>query len=457
VCVIPRSLGRANTNKWISNLKKSVRAHAAEIIHTLQNNQSNLDALLKKHSKCLQEPEKRYLQSLCYGVCREWFHLEAIEKGLLEKPLKARDQILSAIIRCGIYELGWMGTKEHAVVNESVDVAAAEGRPWARGLINAILRHFLRNKSELKMERLNEEALWNHPHWLIENIKVSWPKYWESILVENNVHPPMWLRVNRKKIQRDAYLERLLNANIKATKGSAPDSIRLTEPSPVNCLPGFDDGLLSVQDESSQWASIALNPLAKERVLDACAAPGGKTCHILEMANCDLTALDISEQRLARVAENCLRLGLRATLKAADISQLSRWWDKAHYDAVLVDLPCSATGVIRRHPDIRIMRSEQSLRSLAEIQSAILDASWKTVGVGGRMLVTTCSILSQENDKQIYKFTQRHSDVTIIKLSGIPGIVTNHGIQQLPNHEGGDGFYYALLVKSQFPNERVSA
>jgi len=438
-------------------MKRSVRTHAAEIIYALQNQQSNLDALLRKHGKTLDESDRRHLQALCYGLCREWFHIEAIENVLIERPLKARDQILSAVVRCGIYELGWMASKEHAVVSEYVDVAVVEGRPWARGLVNAILRQFIRKKSELKMERQTDEALWNHPKWLIDAIQAAWPDQWERIVVENNVHPPMTLRINQQKASAVDYLEELVAAGIEATPGTAPSSIRLRIPVSVNRLPGFEEGLVSVQDESSQWASVALAPTNGERILDACAAPGGKTCHILELAQCQLTALDISEQRLARVKENLVRLGLRATLKAADASQIDGWWDKEPFDAILLDLPCSATGVIRRNPDVRLMRSEESLRSLLSMQIMILDATWQTLCEGGRMLVTTCSILPRENDVQIEKFLDRHPDASVQQITHVPGLATSFGIQQLPDHAGGDGFYYALLVKSGPASDGVFA
>ena len=438
-------------------MKKSVRAHAAEIIDALQNQQSNLDALLRKHSKNLSPTDKKLLQSICYGICREWFHLEEIESHLLDKPLKARDQILSAIVRCGVYELGWMGSKEHAVVSEYVDVTLTAGRPWARGLINAVLRQFIRKKSELKMERRSSQTLWNHPAWLIETIQTSWPDYWEQILVENNVHPPMTLRVNRKKEHRDTYIKALASQGVKAEAGSSPDSVRLIEPMPVQVLAGFAEGVVSVQDESSQWASIILNPQKGERILDACAAPGGKTCHLLEMADTHITALDVSEQRLSRIKENLVRLGLRADLIAADASHTDSWWDQTPFDAVLLDLPCSATGVIRRNPDVRLMRSEASLKSLIGMQTMILDATWETLRVGGRFLVTTCSILPQENQQQIRKFLDRHSDAELIQIDGVPGIDTGFGIQHFPIHTGGDGFFYALLVKSEPTNDGVSA
>lgn len=438
-------------------MSKSLRTHACEVVYALQNQQSNLDALLKKHGKQLSPADQRHLQSLCYGICREWFHLAEIESKLLDKPLKARDQILSAIVRCGLYELGWMRSKDYAVVSEYVNVTVIEGRPWARGLINAVLRQFIRKQSELKMQRQGIEALWNHPAWLIEAIQTAWPDHWERVLVENNVHPPMTLRINRLKSTASEYLQTLVAHGIDCIAGSAPDSIRLTEPRPVHDLPGFSDGVVSVQDESSQWASIALDPQPSERILDACAAPGGKTCHLLEMASCDVTALDISEQRLTLIKENLIRLGLRAHLHPADASHVDGWWDQQPFDALLIDLPCSATGVIRRHPDVRLMRSESALRSLTGMQSMILDAVWTTLKPGGRALVTTCSVLPQENDVQIENFLKHHSDASIAKLDGIPGIKTSCGIQQLPDHSGGDGFYYALLVKSPPQHDRASA
>lgn len=441
----------------INSMKKSVRAHTAEVIYALQNQQSNLDALLRKHSKSLSSNDKKFMQAICYGVCREWFHLDEIESNLLDKPLKARDQILSAIVRCGIYELGWMGSKEHAVVSEYVDITLTAGRPWARGLINAVLRQFIRNRSGLKMERHSAQTLWNHPAWLIETIQTSWPDYWEQILVENNVHPPMTLRTNRKKLNRDHYIKSLASQGVKSEPGSSPDSVRLTEPVAVEALDGFIEGLVSVQDESSQWASIILDPQNDERILDACAAPGGKTCHLLEIADSHITALDVSERRLSRIRENLVRLGLRADLIAADASQTDSWWDKVPFDAVLLDLPCSATGVIRRKPDVRLMRSEATLKSLLGMQAMILDATWRTLRVGGRFLVTTCSVLPQENQHQIRKFLDRHPDAALVQIKGAPGIDTKFGIQHFPIHTGGDGFFYALLVKSKPINGGVSA
>lgn len=438
-------------------MRKTLRAHASEIINSLQNQQSNLDVLLKKHGKALSQSDRNFLQSLCYGVCREWFHLAEIENRLLNKRLKTRDQILSAIVRCGLYELGWMHQKDHAVVSEYVDASIIEGRPWARGLINAILRNFIRNRSEYKMERSTQETLWNHPEWLIKRIQQAWPKHWEKILVENNVHPPMALRINRKITTQEEYIGSLIDLGIDCQAGSAPDSVRLTEPHSVGELPGFDMGRVSVQDESSQWAAILVAPSSKERILDACAAPGGKTCHLLEIANCNVIALDISEKRLTKVTENLMRLGLRAITIAADASHLDSWWDNIPFDAILLDLPCSGTGVIRRHPDIRLMRSSESLRSLTVMQQLILDSCWETLKVGGRMIVTTCSILPDENDEQIGKFLFRHHNAELMPITEIPGLKTSFGIQQVPSHGGGDGFYYAALVKSQALEERVSA
>ena len=438
-------------------MKKSVRAHAAEVINALQSQQSNLDILIRKHAKILVESDKKLLKSICYGICREWFHLEEIESQLLDKPLKARDQILSSIVRCGIYELGWMGSKEHAVVSEYVDVTVTEGRPWARGLVNAVLRQFIRKKSELKMERHSAQTLWNHPQWLIDIIKINWPEHWEKVLVENNVHPPMTLRVNRRRQSRDDYLARIKALGIEAEKGSAVDSVRLSQPLTLQALEGFEEGVVSIQDESSQWASIILNPQNNERILDACAAPGGKTCHLLEMADSHITALDISEKRLFRIKENLVRLGLRAELIVADASHIESWWDQQYFDAIILDLPCSATGVIRRNPDVRLMRSETSLRSLIGMQTMILDAAWETLNVGGRFLVTTCSILPQENQLQIKKFLDRHTDAQLTSIVGAPGINTEFGIQHLPTHAGGDGFFYSLLFKSEPDHGGVSA
>lgn len=439
-------------------MSKTVRARAVEIIFALQNQRSNLDGLLAKHSKLVSEQDRKFLHSLCYGIARQWYHLSAIENQLIDKPLKPRDLILGAIVRCGIYELGWMRSKEHAVVTEYVDATVVEGRPWARGLVNAVLRNFIRHRAELKMERHEAETLWNHPTWLIDRIKHAWPDRWESILVENNAHPPMTLRVNQRLISRETQMEKLRAQGIDCAAGSAPSSIRLSDPSPVERLDGFDQGFLSVQDESSQWASLALQPSVGERILDACAAPGGKTTHLLELADLDLLALDISERRLTKITENLVRLGLRAQLKAADASQPETWWDGAFFDGVLLDAPCSATGVIRRHPDIRLMRTEATISALLGMQRVLLDALWGVIKENGRLLYTTCSILPSENDVQIERFLERHADASLGTLNpDVPGTRTAYGIQQFPSHTGGDGFYYALLVKSGSSQPRVRA
>ena len=445
-------------SKWWALMSKTVRARAVEIIFALQNQRSNLDGLLAKHGKQVSDQDRKFLQSLCYGITRQWYHLSAIEAQLIDKPLKPRDLILGAIVRCGIYELGWMRSKEHAVVTEYVDATVVEGRPWARGLVNAVLRNFIRHRAELKMERHQAETLWNHPSWLIERIQSAWPERWEGILVENNAPPPMTLRVNQRLVSRETQIEKLRAQDIDCVPGSAPASIRLNEPSPVERLDGFNQGFLSVQDESSQWASIALAGISGERILDACAAPGGKTTHLLELADLDLLALDISERRLTKITENLVRLGLRAQLKAADASQPDTWWDGIPFDGILLDAPCSATGVIRRHPDIRLMRSEAAIKSLLGMQRALIDALWEVLKDGGRLLYTTCSILPSENDEQIERFLGHHPDASLGVLNaGIPGIRTTHGIQQLPSHTGGDGFYYALLVKSGSSQPKVRA
>lgn len=350
---------------------------------------------------------------------------------------------------------------EHTVVDQAVQ-AMQKRAPAAAGFVNAVLRRFLRERDAVvAAAQRDPQGAFNHPPWWIERLRQDWPSQWQAILKANNEHPPMSLRVNARHLTAQAYLERLTAAGIAARLAGpqAPQGLILHKAVPVTALPGFDQGLVSVQDVAAQMAAPLLltdrqdlSPLLPDaRVLDACSAPGGKTAHLLELADLDLLALDADAQRLNRVQDTLRRLQLRARLKAADARQTATWWDGQPYDAILLDAPCSASGIVRRHPDVRWLRRPGDIGTLAEIQAGLLDALWPTLRAGGRLVYATCSIFKAEGQDQVDAFLQRHGDARALAVEGVTGHLlplADNG----PNAGGGasmvDGFFYALLVKN---------
>lgn len=350
---------------------------------------------------------------------------------------------------------------EHTVVDQAVQ-AMQKRAPAAAGFVNAVLRRFLRERDAVvAAAQRDPQGAFNHPPWWIERLRQDWPSQWQAILKANNEHPPMSLRVNARHLTAQAYLERLTAVGIAARLAGpqAPQGLILHKAVPVTALPGFDQGLVSVQDVAAQMAAPLLltdrqdlSPLLPDaRVLDACSAPGGKTAHLLELADLDLLALDADAQRLNRVQDTLRRLQLRARLKAADARQTATWWDGQPYDAILLDAPCSASGIVRRHPDVRWLRRPGDIGTLAEIQAGLLDALWPTLRAGGRLVYATCSIFKAEGQDQVDAFLQRHGDARALAVEGVTGHLlplADNG----PNAGGGasmvDGFFYALLVKN---------
>jgi len=350
---------------------------------------------------------------------------------------------------------------EHTVVDQAVQ-AMQKRAPAAAGFVNAVLRRFLRERDAVvAAAQRDPQGAFNHPPWWIERLRQDWPSQWQAILQANNQHPPMSLRVNARHLTAQAYLERLAAVGIAARLAGplAPQGLILEKAVPVTALPGFDQGLVSVQDVAAQLAAPLLlidrhdlTPLPPDaRVLDACSAPGGKTAHLLELADLDLLALDADAQRLNRVQDTLRRLQLRARLKAADARQTASWWDGQLFDAILLDAPCSASGIVRRHPDVRWLRRPGDIGALAEIQAGLLDALWPTLKAGGRLVYATCSIFKAEGQAQVDAFMQRHGDARALAVEG----VTGHLLPLADNgsNAGGgasmvDGFFYALLVKN---------
>lgn len=397
------------------------------------------------------EKNRAYIQEICFGVCRWYFQLTFIANQLIQKPLKEKDQDVAVLILMGLYELIYLRTPDHAVVSETVEAVKAMKKNWATGFVNAILRNFIRQKDSL-MEKTNKnlEAHFSHPAWMIGKIKKAWPEAWQEILNTNNERAPMTLRVNQQSTSRDQYLQQLLEAGIKAKPTSfSPVGIVLDSPCAVSALPGFFDGVVSVQDESAQLATELLDLQPEQIVLDACAAPGGKTCHILEMQPNlkKLVAVDHDKKRLARIQENLDRVNVSAELIAENVLNLKKLFADETFDRILLDAPCSATGVIRRHPDIKLLRRESDIKTLSLTQLKLLKSCWQALKPGGRLVYATCSIFPEENIDVIEQFLQETSDASEITLDTFWGEKQKHGRQIFPGQNQMDGFYYAILYR----------
>ncbi|WP_434777040.1 16S rRNA (cytosine(967)-C(5))-methyltransferase RsmB [Neisseria sp. Ec49-e6-T10] len=374
------------------------------------------------------------LKDLCFGCQRYLGTLTFYLRNLVPKPLT--DKEIENLLLVAIYQLTYTKNAPHAVVNEAVLLASKLAKGKFKNLVNAVLRNFLRQKEKLYiLAQKNDEAKYNHPQWLLNYLKQFYPKQWHNIITANQSHPPMTLRINKKKIDTQTYLEALRQKGIEGKK-LGDFTIKLQKPIPISILPGFELGWVSVQDFGAQQAALLLEPQDNESILDACAAPGGKTGHLLELAHCQVTALEIDPNRVTKIQENLERLGERAIIQCVDASELNQWYNGEKFDAILADVPCSASGVIRRHSDIKWLRQKTDAHTIAKQQLPLLDALWQTLKSGGRMLLATCSIFHEENTEQTKAFLSRHSDASLIKE-----------ITLLPC-EQNDGFYYALLQKN---------
>ncbi|HEY8160465.1 MAG TPA: 16S rRNA (cytosine(967)-C(5))-methyltransferase RsmB [Methylobacter sp.] len=426
----------------------NTRLVAARVLsRVLQDGQSLTAALDNAFLAVESGKDRAFVQALCYGVCRQYHRLDYILSQLLDKPLKDAD--VKALALVGLYQLKYMRVKPHAAVSETV--LAARKKPWAKSLINAVLRTYLREQEELehKADKFQVAAL-SHPDWLIKQIERDWPEQALSIFLENNLQPPMVLRVNLAKVSREHYLQLLIEQDIEAEAVSfCPSAIRLDKPVPVDILPGFADGLVSVQDTAAQLAAGLLDVQPGHRVLDVCAAPGGKAAHILESQPQlkELVAVDIDESRMQRVSENCRRLKLQATLVVGDAANPSDWWEGKPFDRILLDAPCSALGVIRRHPDIKLLRRAEDIQQLQALQKNILKAVWPLLAPGGLMVYATCSILKQENEQQVKTFLAEHSDAVELPINAGWGAAGACGRQIFTGESAMDGFYYARISK----------
>jgi 16S rRNA (cytosine967-C5)-methyltransferase len=425
------------------------RSAAALVVEGVMQGRS-LDRALEEVSAKVREGEQSLAAELAYGVCRWYPLLSALLDAMMQKPIKPSQRVVTALLLVGLYQLTETRIPEHAAVAETVKAVERLGKRWAKGLVNALLRRFTRERDEQLAAAMRDEAArLDLPDWLARRIKAQWPKAYEAIAAGWRMRPPMALRVNGSRIARSDYVRLLMDSGFTCRPSAISASgVLLDKPCAVSVLPGFADGLVSVQDCGAQLAAELLAPRAGEQILDACAAPGGKTTHLLEQQpGASVTAADISEERLQRVRENLERLALEAELVVADIAKAGAIWPPAHFDRILLDVPCSATGVIRRHPDIRLLRRPGDIDGLVETQRRILEASWALVKPGGYLLYATCSVLAEENQQQVKRFLEQNAAAREIPLS-VPGaVVMDPGIQLLPVDGATDGFYYALLEK----------
>ena len=427
----------------------NLRGLAAQILSRVINDGQSLTAALENQlPKLYDHQDRAFVQALCYGVIRHYYSLTCTLQQLLDKPLKTKDGDIQALLLVGLYQLQHMRVKSHAAVSETV--SATRHKPWAKSLVNAILRNYLRDAENLRCHTDRSASL-NHPDWIIEALEQNWPDQSAQIMAANDQAAPMSLRVNLLQGSREDYLNRLQQLDIIAQISAySPAGIVLDQAINVEQLPGFAEGLVSVQDLAAQLAAELLDVKPGQRVLDLCAAPGGKTAAILEQQPGlqSLLAIDVDAHRLERVNDNLKRLNLQAEILAADASQPETWAGDKQFDRILLDAPCSGFGVIRRHPDIKILRRASDIETLQGLQSKILNAAWQLLAPGGILLYATCSVLKPENEQQIAKFLASHPDASELAIEANWGMARPHGRQILPGDNQMDGFYYAKLGKS---------
>ena len=426
----------------------NTRLVAAKVLaRVLQDGQSLTVALELALKSVESVKDKAFIQAICYGVCRYFYRLDFILNELLAKPLK--DQDIKALALIGLYQLKYMRVKPHAAVSETV--FAAGKKPWAKALINALLRSYLRDQEglEAKADQV-KSAFTSHPNWLVKQVEQDWPEQAQQIFHENNQPPPMTLRINLARISQSQYIQALAEKEIEAKAVSfCPSAIVLDKPVMVDLLPGFMEGWVSVQDTAAQLAAMLLDVQIGDRVLDVCAAPGGKAAHILEHQPQlkELVAVDIDMSRMQRVDDNLQRLKLTAKMIVGDAASPKDWWDGQLFERILLDAPCSALGVIRRHPDIKLLRRVGDIKPLQELQQSIMQAIWPLLAPGGLMLYATCSILKQENELQIKAFLMEHPDAVEVPIDADWGVSGSYGRQIITGESSMDGFYYARIRK----------
>ncbi|WP_434340542.1 16S rRNA (cytosine(967)-C(5))-methyltransferase RsmB [Motilimonas cestriensis] len=439
-------------SQWGVNLaNQNVRAAAAQVLNNVVERGESLSNALPLAQQTVAARDRALLQELCYGVLRWLPRLDFFCKSLMDKPLTGKKRPLHYLVLVGIYQLLYTRIPAHAAVADTVNGVKELKAPALKGLINAVLRNFQRQEESLIAQVENNITLtYCYPSWIVKRLQANYPSNYQAILEAGNERAPMWLRVNRRHYSPEQYQTLLAESDITSeTSTISSQALRLDKPIDVSKLTGFDQGASSVQDAAAQMAALLLDAQPGERILDACAAPGGKTAHILENQP-DLqamTAIDFDQKRLLRVQDNLDRIGLNASLIHGDASLPETWWDEQLFDRILLDAPCSATGVIRRHPDIKWLRRDSDIAELVQLQKAILKANWALLKSGGTLLYATCSILADENTQQIKGFLAENKDAILLPINP-DDTPENPGWQILPGQEHMDGFYYAKLRKA---------
>lgn len=427
----------------------NARLKAIQALMPVVQQKASLTSSLPKAQQRLSTEDASLTQALAFGVCRFYTRLNFLAEQLLERPFKSKDLDVHLLLLIGLYQLQEERVADYAAIDTCVEASKKLNKPWASNLINACLRRFQREKTELTtLIEGKEIAATAHPQWLLKKIKKAYRQDWQAICAANNRQPPMTLRVNQRQICRDAYLQQLEEQGVEATATPfSPWGITLAQPTHPANLPNFTEGFFSVQDEAAQLVPLVLAIQNGHKVLDACCAPGGKTAHLAETADIHLTALDIDAQRLKRVDENLARLQVTAEVKCADAGDVENWWDGEQFDRILLDAPCSATGVIRRHPDIKLLRRETDIAELAKLQEQLLTKLWPLLKVGGKLLYATCSILPEENQHPLANFLYQNPDAKEVVIQADWGTKQRLGRQLFPQAQGHDGFFYCLLEK----------
>ena len=426
----------------------ATRVIAAKIIdRVLYQGESLKSALAAELPAVADHRDRALIEAICFSAIRQHRRVEHALLQWMQKQLPRKDNPLRALLHVGFAQLTAMQLPAHAAVSATVDAVRVLGYPHQAKLVNALLRRAQREG----LPELTMQQTW--PGWFLKQIQADWPEHWQQILEQSMLPAPLWLRVNRQQVKRDALQSRWNTEGIESIADEhAEDALRLVHTQPITQLPGFNDGDASVQDLAAQRVVDLFSLHEGARVLDACAAPGGKSAHLLERyPHSDLTALDIDPTRVERIRQNLQRLQLQdqAKLLAADAADISQWWDGVPFDAVLLDAPCSATGIIRRQPDVLVHRRAADIGNLVELQQQLMDALWKTVVPGGVLVYTTCSILKAENSEQITAFLQRQSDAQAESLAEDIGHDVLVGRQNLPGEQQADGFFYARLRKQR--------
>ncbi len=427
------------------------RAVAALAIEKVIYQGKQLNRTLEPVLQSWPARDRRFITDVVNGVVRWFWLLDTFAHVAMHKPLRKRDHDIYCLLLAGLYQLEFMRVPNYASVSESVNAAAALGKSWASGLVNAVLKKHAQSRQKLQLDDLEESSRFAHPPWMIDRIRDEWPQHWGKILRANNERPQMELRVNLNRVTRLKMLQLLEERKIKAkTDSNCSSSIRLSQRISVRDLPGFDQGWVSVQGISSQWAAPLLDIRPGQRVLDACAAPGGKMSHMLELCSeIDLVAMDVDSSRCSLIRDSLNRCGQKATVLCADATLPEAWWDGKYFDRILIDAPCSALGIVNKHPEIKHHRQPQDISAIEKIQRRLLTNLLPLLAPNGKLLYTTCSILACENEEQIRRVLTDDYRFASESLPAHLGRATGNGRQRLQGVDSSEGFYYARLAHAK--------